>query len=528
MLKRTLITCFLAIWPAALFAQTVTRVEQDDPRITYTGTWYPNSDTLESGGNSTLTNLKGSQAVIVFNGTGITWFGTSDGYSGLCYVTLDGTQTLVDTSNAASATYYQRALFSAHGLTPGLHHLTIEVIHQRDGTTQGSWVWIDGFDVENGTLVNVAQTAGAGLTEQTSVTANYIGHWFTTTDPQYSGGSVNSAVDAGAGVNFAFNGTAVTWLGYRDQWSGLAQVYIDGTLQGTVDTYLSPSQAKTPAWSISGLSPGIHVLGIVATGTHDAVSGGSWVWVDGFQVSGSVTAGPLTFNSGGLVNSASFTPAPNNQVSPGQVVSLFGQHFTASSGVNAAAVPLPTQLGSENVSVTACGRSIPLYNVFPGQTNAQLPRECPSTGTASATITSGGQTVSQSFALAAASPGIFTINGSGTGDGIILHGDNTLVSAAKPATAGEQVVIYATGLGATSPSFPTGTAANQANTTVLPVHVTVGGQTAAVVYSGLTQSLVGLYQINAIMPAGVTGSQDVVITVGTNYTSRAGVTVSLR
>ena len=250
--------------------------------------------------------------------------------------------------------------------------------------------------------------------------------------------------------------------------------------------------------------------------------------MNAFQVSGSVTPQPLTFSSGGVVSAATFMPAPNNQVSPGQIVSLFGQNFTASAGISATTVPLPTTLAPENVSVTACGVTVPLYGVFPGQINAQLPLACGTSGTATATITSSGQTATQSFNLTQASPGIFTVNGSGTGDGVILHGNNTLVSAANPATAGEEVVIYATGLGPTSPSFATGTAANQANTTVMTVTVTVGGQNAAVVYSGLTQSLVGLYQINAVMPPGLTGSQPVVVTVGTNYSSRAGVTMSLK
>ncbi len=130
--------------------------------------------------------------------------------------------------------------------------------------------------------------------------------------------------------------------------------------------------------------------------------------------------------------------------------------------------------------------------------------------------------------MAQASPGIFTVNGSGGGDGVILHADNTLVSAAAPATAGEEVVIYVTGLGPTSPSFATGTAANQVNTTTMPVSVTVGGKNATVMYSGLTQGLVGLYQVNAIVPSGMTGSQPVVITVGTAWSSPAGVTMSIQ
>jgi uncharacterized protein (TIGR03437 family) len=329
-------------------------------------------------------------------------------------------------------------------------------------------------------------------------------------------------------VNFAFNGTAVTWIGYRDQWSGLAQVYIDGALQTTVDTYLNPSQAQTPTWSVSALPPGDHVLGIVATGTNDAASGGAWVWVNGFEVSGSVAATPPSISAGGVVSAASFLPAPNNQVAPGQIISVFGQSFTASAGVGATAVPLPTQLAPENVTLTACGRAFPLYSVSPGQINAQLPLECPATGTVTVTVAVAGETATQTFTLVQASPGIFTVNGSGAGDGVILHADNTLVSAAKPATAGEEVVIYATGLGATNPSFATGTAANQINTTAMPVSVTIGGQNATVMSSGLTQGLVGLYQVNAIVPSGMTGSQPVVITVGSKFSSRAGVTAALQ
>src|SRR5215831_18185568 len=107
MRKQILLTLLL---PVALFAQIVTRYEQDDPRITYTGTWYPNANSLESGGTAVLANLKGSQTVVIFNGTGITWIGASDYYAGQCYLTLDGVPSLVDTSNPGAATLYQQKL----------------------------------------------------------------------------------------------------------------------------------------------------------------------------------------------------------------------------------------------------------------------------------------------------------------------------------------------------------------------------------------------------------------------------------
>ena len=528
MLNRILLVCLVANVPGAVLAQTVTRFEQNDPRITYTGTWYPNTNSLESGGSALLANLKGSQAVVIFNGTGITWVGASDYYSGMCYLTLDGVPISVDTSNPSGATIYQQRLFTVRGLTAGLHRMTIEVIHSHDASTNASWIWVDAFDIENGSLVGGTMAAGAGLVEQTDVAANYSGHWFQNAGGQYSGGSVNLVVDAGARVDFTFNGMAIAWFGYRDEWSGLAQVFMDGALQGTVDTYSTPSKTQTPIYSLTGLAPGTHVLGIVATGTHSAASGGSWVWVDAFQVSGNVTAGPPAIGAGGVVSAASFTAAPYNQVAPGQIVSVFGRNFLAAGSATAGVAPLPTQLGPQNTTLTACGRAFPLYSVLPGQINAQIPLECPSAGMVTATVTVGGQIGTQTFTLAPASPGIFTVDESGVGDGVIGHADNSLVGAAKPARAGEEVVIYATGLGATNPSFATGTAANQINTTVLPVGVTIGGKVATVTYGGLTQGWVGLYQVNAIVPSGLTGSQQVVITVGSSYSSRAGVAISLQ
>ena len=147
MLNRFLLACLVAILPATVLAQTVTRFEQNDPRITYTGVWYPNTNSLESGGSALLANLRGSQVVVIFNGTGITWIGASDYYAGICYLTLDGVPMSVDTSNPSGATLYQQKLYSVHGLAPGLHHMTIEVIHSHDAETNASWIWVDAFDI---------------------------------------------------------------------------------------------------------------------------------------------------------------------------------------------------------------------------------------------------------------------------------------------------------------------------------------------------------------------------------------------
>ena len=144
------------------------------------------------------------------------------------------------------------------------------------------------------------------------------------------------------------------------------------------------------------------------------------------------------------------------------------------------------------------------------------------------TVTVGGQAAaSQTINLAIASPGIFTTNATGAGDAVVLHADYSLVSSLSPAKAGEQVMIYGTGFGPTIPAVATGTAATIANRTMNPVTVSIGGMNAPVTYSGLSVGFAGLYQTNAIVPSGLSGSQPVVATVGAGNVSRTGVTMSV-
>ncbi len=298
----------ITVWTSLSLAQT-TRIEEADKSITYTGTWYTNGSSSNSGGSSALTNAPGATATVSFTGTGITWIGVLDPYSGLATVYLDGTMNTVDTYGPS--TLYQQALFKVSGLASGSHTLTIYVPHVRDPNGQGSWVWIDAFDIQNGSGVTGGFTASAGRTEQNSPALTYTGVWFTNTSAVLSGGSAVLATDAGSRATISFNGTSITWIGYRDEYSGIARVYLDGVLEGTVDTYLSPSEAQVPSYAIGGLVPGAHTLAIEVTATHNPASGGSWIWVDAFNV-GSGTGGTSDMAQGKAATQSSTYPYPGS------------------------------------------------------------------------------------------------------------------------------------------------------------------------------------------------------------------------
>jgi uncharacterized protein (TIGR03437 family) len=111
--------------------------------------------------------------------------------------------------------------------------------------------------------------------------------------------------------------------------------------------------------------------------------------------------------------------------------------------------------------------------------------------------------------LASTAPGIFTMNAQGTGQGAVLDTSYRLVDASNPAIPGTTYIqIYCTGLGPVTNQPATGAPGPSnplAETTATPT-VVIGSETqvviAPVVFSGLAPGFVGLYQINARVPAG--------------------------
>ena len=205
--------------------------------------------------------------------------------------------------------------------------------------------------------------------------------------------------------------------------------------------------------------------------------------------------------SGGIVHAASFAPA--SPLAPGSIVSVFGRNLaTGSSG--ASTLPLPTSLAG--ATLTVAGIDVPLFYSSADQINAQLPFElAPNSRHQAVVKISDAITVPETITVATARPGIFTTTQDGKGQGVIMDVGNRLVDSANPAKAGDVVVVYCTGLGATNPVVRSGEAApaSPLAKVVTPVTVTVGGQPGAVQFAGLTPGFVGLYQVNVQIPSGV-------------------------
>ncbi len=231
-------------------------------------------------------------------------------------------------------------------------------------------------------------------------------------------------------------------------------------------------------------------------------------------------------------NAASFVPGA---ISPGGLVTIYGTNLANTATSQAA--PFPTSLGNMQVLLndTASGTPLPLVYVSNSQVTAQISSDLPMLNTSYQMMVKVGSSpaaYSVGFPVnaTAATPAVFTTNLSGQGQGAVLNVAYQLVDSSHPASPGDAVQIFCTGLGIVSPAVPTGYPASLTvlSNTVNPVTVTIGGMPAQVLFHGLAPGYAGLYQVNAVVPPGVpSGNQQVVLSVA-NQTSPAGVTIAIK
>ena len=217
---------------------------------------------------------------------------------------------------------------------------------------------------------------------------------------------------------------------------------------------------------------------------------------------------PPQINS--VVNAADGT----KPVAPGGLISIYGQQM---SPVNIATqqIPLPTALGESCLTVN--GIAVPMLFVSAQQINGQLPANA--NGNATMTLyTPGGISNSFYFSISPTAPSIFRSGTAGpeTGLATIFRNDNgQLITPTNPIHPGDIIVIYATGMGRTSPFVDSGmpALANPLSNTVIAATVTLGGVPLNVLYAGLVPGEVGVYQVNALVPSGVPQGMEIPLVV---------------
>jgi uncharacterized protein (TIGR03437 family) len=170
-----------------------------------------------------------------------------------------------------------------------------------------------------------------------------------------------------------------------------------------------------------------------------------------------------------------------------------------------------------------------------GQINAVVPYEVAGLANATVQVQYLGQT-SNAFAVqvAATAPSIFTVNGTGTGQGAILNHDGRLNGPTTQEPKGGIVVLFITGEGQTSPPGVSGKITTVSSTPPLTpkstaaVSVLINGQQASVAFYGEAPDLVsGVMQVNVQIPTTISsGNVPIQVLVG-GKSSQNGVTVAV-
>lgn len=247
-------------------------------------------------------------------------------------------------------------------------------------------------------------------------------------------------------------------------------------------------------------------------------------------------------------------------ISPGSIVSVFGIFASQTDAVGS--IPVPFDRGG--FSVTFDGKPGALFGVFfrddfgalSDQANVQMPWDVDvSDGKVEVKVhwkDEAGEVWSEPFEVdgALASPGIYMFP-AGTTQAIVtnfkLPGDDVIAGSwaqapgsvdpvvGQAAAIGGVIIIWGNGLGPVIPEPLTGELpAGDVPMATKTVRLTIGGQPAQVLAAVLQPTNVGLSQINAIVPPGVTPGDKVPIVIevdcgnGTILQSRADVTIAVR
>jgi uncharacterized protein (TIGR03437 family) len=226
---------------------------------------------------------------------------------------------------------------------------------------------------------------------------------------------------------------------------------------------------------------------------------------------------PPVISAAGIVNAAS---AKGGAVAPGELITIYGTGVgperLSSMAVDRQGSRVMTETGFTRVLFD--GVPAAMIYASAGQTSAIVPYSVAGKGSTKVEVERFGvRSNAVTMQVTQSVPALFTLNSAGFGQGAIVNQDGSVNTPENGAERNAVVILYATGEGQTDPGGVDGLLAlNALPKPMQPVRVTIGGQSAEVLYAGAAPGMVaGVMQVNVKVPAGVNaGAVPVVVTVG--------------
>jgi uncharacterized protein (TIGR03437 family) len=252
------------------------------------------------------------------------------------------------------------------------------------------------------------------------------------------------------------------------------------------------------------------------------------------------------YTAASVVNGASFQAV----LAPNTIVSLFGTNLSwntvALQESDLTNGQMPTALGG--VQVFVADYAARLYYVSPTQVNLLIPSYLRPGPMNLWLARDGAAGPVVQITVITGAPALFQ---SPAGVAVATHVDGSLITAGAPASAGEVIILYATGLGWVYPAGlgwayalasgwtpQAGVACSSDGTQdgVLPVaaqwlcnmdqlSVSLAGtpiDSGSILYAGVTPGYAGLYQVNVRMPNKFTANPEIRVALGASV-SAAGI-----
>lgn len=223
------------------------------------------------------------------------------------------------------------------------------------------------------------------------------------------------------------------------------------------------------------------------------------------------------YTASSIVNAATARPGP---IAPNGLVSLYGRNLAfATRAITADDIrgdTLPTALIGTGVRVLIGSIPVPILFVSPSQVNFIVPPNLSLGRHKLVLIFDSKSGPEVDFEVAAVSPGAFPLDPVFV---IATHADGRLIDAPSPATPSQILILYASGLGQTTPRL----VATAIARTAAPIErssqlrILLDGsplEPSQVLYAGLAPGFAGLYQINLRLPAELPENPELRIAIG--------------
>ena len=226
------------------------------------------------------------------------------------------------------------------------------------------------------------------------------------------------------------------------------------------------------------------------------------------------------YTASSVVDAATSLPGA---VAPNGLVSLYGTRLAFSTRAlqpnDLIGDALPTTLAGSGVRVVISAIAVPILFVSPQQVNFLVPPILRPGRYKLQLIRDGWSGPEVDIVVADVAPGTFVMESRFV---IATHADGRLVDGAAPARPGEIVIVYASGLGQTTPrllnlNIPRNAAQIEQRSRFRVLLNDMELEAGAVLYAGVTPGFAGLYQINLRLPDRLPGNPELRVGIGERF-----------